>query len=120
MTRPIRLVQNASPVAVPEQHASAPSPHPRRGGESDVVLSVFLVLLLATTVMVWPLQDSGADWVVTVLRILTLLAGVAAVAPDRVYAIGAAVAALVVGYGQLVSGERGRSCLPRGSASSPS
>ena len=107
MTRPIRLVQNASPVAVPEQHASAPSPHPRRGAESDVVLSVFLVLLLATTVMVWPLRDSGADWVVTVLRVLTLLAGVAAVAPDRVYAIGAAVAALVVGYGQLVIGDRG-------------
>jgi hypothetical protein len=107
MTRPIRLVQNASPVTVPEQHASAPSPHPRGGGESDVILSLFLVLLLATTVMVWPLRDSGADWVVAVLRLLTLLVGVAAVAPDRVYAIGAAVAALVVGYGQLVSGDRG-------------
>ena len=101
------MVHNASPVAVPEPHASAPSPHPPGGGASDVTLSVFLVLLLATTVMGWPLRDAGAGWVLPVLRILTLLVGVAAIAPDRVYAIGAALAALVVGYGQLVSGDRG-------------
>jgi hypothetical protein len=93
-------------VAVPEQHASAPSPHTRGREASDVTLSVFLLLLLATTVMAWPLRDAGADWVLTLLRLLTLLVGVAAVAPDRVYAIGAALAALAVGYGQLVSGER--------------
>jgi hypothetical protein len=68
---------------------------------------VFLVLLLATTVMGWPLRDSGAGWVLPVLRFLTLLVGVAAIAPDRVFAIGAALAALVVAYGQLVSGDRG-------------
>lgn len=95
------------PVAVPEQHASVPSPHARGKGWGDVTLSVFLVLLLATTVMAWPLHDAGADWVLTALRLLTLLVGVAAIAPDRVFAVGAALAALVVGYGQVVSGDRG-------------
>jgi len=100
-------VQNASLVAIPEQHPSAPSPPRRRAGESDVTLSVFLGLLLATTVMGWPLRDAGADSALTALRLLTLLVGVVAIAPDRVHAIGAALAALVVGYGQLASGDRG-------------
>ncbi len=94
-------------MAVPEQHASAPSPHPRGGGESDVTLTAFLVLLLASTVLAWPLRDAGADWAVTGLRTLTLAVGVAAIATNRVYAIGGALAALVVGYSQLVGGDGG-------------
>lgn len=88
-----------------EQPASSPSPHGH--GESDVTLSVLLVLLLATTVMAWPLRDLGVDWLLTALRVSTLLVGVAAIARERVFAIGAALAALVAGFGQLTSGERG-------------
>jgi hypothetical protein len=57
--------------------------------------------------MGWPLRDAGADGVLAALRALTLLVGVAAIAPQRALAAGAAVAALVVGYGQLADGDRG-------------
>jgi hypothetical protein len=100
-------VQNADPVASPEPLVTDPSPRLRRVAESDVTLSVFLALLLASTLLSWPLRDGGAEWVVTALRILTLLVGVAAVAPDRAHAIAAGLAALAVGYGQVVSGDRG-------------
>lgn len=68
---------------------------------------MLLILLVATTVMAWPLQDLGVNWLLTALRLITLLVGVAAIARERVYALGAALAALVAGYGQLMSGERG-------------
>jgi hypothetical protein len=75
-------------------------------GESDVALSVFLALLLASTLLSWPLRDSGAEWVVTALRLLTLVVGVAAVAPDRAHAVALGIAALAVGYGHLASSEQ--------------
>jgi hypothetical protein len=68
-------VQNGSPVGVTEQLASVPSPPPPRRWESDVALSVFLVLLLATTLMAWPLRDAGAGRALTALRVLALVAG---------------------------------------------
>jgi len=94
-------------VVAPEPNVPAPSPRPRRIGESDVALSVFLLLLLATTVMAGPLREAGAERVLSVLRILALVVGVAAVAPDRAHAVGAALAALAVGYAQLVTGDAG-------------
>ncbi|HET8541074.1 MAG TPA: potassium channel family protein [Anaeromyxobacter sp.] len=93
-------------MAVPEPHASAASPAPRRRGESDAVLSVFLLLLLAGTVMAWPLRDTRAEPVLAVLRLLTLAVGIAAIAPGRAHAIVATLVALVVGYAQVVSGDR--------------
>jgi hypothetical protein len=57
--------------------------------------------------MSWPLRDAGAGWALVGLRVLTLLAGVAAIAPDRRLAIGAALAALAVGYGDVASGVHG-------------
>jgi ion channel len=95
-------------VAVPAIDASPPrSPRPLGLHESDATLSVFLVLLLASTVMGWPLRDAGADGVLVVLRLLTLAAGVLAIARDRVHALVAALAGLAVGYGQLATGDRG-------------
>jgi Ion channel len=94
-------------VPLPEKQVPAPASQRLIGRESEVTLSVFLVLLLATTVMAWPLREAGAAWLVAALKLVTLLVGVAAIAPDRVYAIGAALAGVVVAYGQLVSGERG-------------
>jgi len=91
----------------PEPHASAPPLHRRILGAGDVSLSAFLVLLLATTVMGWPLRELGADGLLLALRVLTLLVGVAAIAPERGFAIAAALAAVVVGYGQAAHGERG-------------
>jgi hypothetical protein len=88
-------------VATPEPHLAS-LPGPRRRRESDVTLSVFLVLLLATTVMAWPLREAGADRLHAALRGLTLLAGVVAVAPARPFALAAALAAVAVGYGELV------------------
>jgi hypothetical protein len=74
--------------------------------ESDVTLSVFLVLLLATTVMGWPLRDAGAGGILVALRLLTAIAGVLAIAPERAPAVAAGVVALAVAYGQLAGDER--------------
>jgi hypothetical protein len=57
--------------------------------------------------MGWPLRDAGAGGLLLLLRVLTLLAGVAAIAPARGYAVAAALASLVVGYAQLVDDDRG-------------
>lgn len=93
-------------AAPPTTAPGVPPPSPPRG-ESDAALSAFLVLLLATTVMGWPLRDAGAEGVLSALRWLTLLVGVAAIAPQRALAACAAAAALVVGYGQLEGGDVG-------------
>jgi hypothetical protein len=90
-------------VATPDQR---PDSLFRRLGTGDLSLTVFLALLLATSVMGWPLRDAGAEGVLAVLKLLTLAVGVAAVAPQRGLASGAAIAALVVAAGQLVAGER--------------
>jgi hypothetical protein len=89
-------------VAIPDL---SPDSIFRRLGAGDLSLTVFLVLLLATGVMGWPLRDAGAEGALAVLRIVTLVVGVAAVAPQRKLAAGAALAALVVIGGQLVRGE---------------
>jgi hypothetical protein len=89
-------------VAIPDL---SPDSIFRRLGTGDLSLTVFLVLLLATGVMGWPLRDAGAEGALAVLRIVTLVVGVAAVAPQRKLAAGAALAALVVIGGQLVRGE---------------
>jgi hypothetical protein len=99
-------VQNGSPVGVTEQLASEPPAPPLRRWESDVALSVFLVLLLATTLMAWPLRDAGAGRLLTALRVLALVAGVVAVARDRLRGAAAVLAALAVAWAQAVSGER--------------
>ena len=95
-------------MALPALDASPPPAPPLRGvRESDVPLTVFLVLLLATTVMSWPLRDAGAEGVLLVLRLLALVAGVLAIARHRAHAVVAALAGLAVGYGQLATGDRG-------------
>jgi hypothetical protein len=96
-------VQNGEPVAFPDLR---PDLVFRRLGIGDLSLTALLALLLATSVMGWPLRDAGAEGVLAVLKILTLAVGVVAVAPQRVLAAGAAAAALVVVVGQLVAGEQ--------------
>jgi hypothetical protein len=93
-------------LPAPPQISPPPAPLPRRIRESDATLSLFLVLLLATTIMASPLLEAGADTLLVVLRLLMLVAGVAAVARHRVEAIAAAIAGLAVGYGDLSDGER--------------
>jgi hypothetical protein len=101
------VAEDDSTVALSEHLPTAPPSLARRRGESDVTLSVFLVLLVASTVMAWPLRDAGLGWAVTALRLVTILVGVAAIASDRSYAVGAALTAVAVGYGHLASDERG-------------
>jgi hypothetical protein len=90
-------------VAIPDL---SPDSIFRRLGTGDASLTCFLALLLATSVMGWPLRDAGAEGLLAVLKVLTLAVGVVAVAPQRGLAAAAAVAALVVIGGQLVTGER--------------
>lgn len=93
-------------MAVPEPQVAPVPPRSRRLRESDVTLSLFLVLLLASTVMAWPLEEAGARGVLLAFRLLTVALGVLALAPDRAYAIGAGALALAVGYGHVVAGDR--------------
>jgi len=95
-------VQNGPPLAASDLR---PDSIFRRLGTGDLSLTVFLVLLLATSVMGWPLRDAGAEGALAVLKILTLAVGVVAVAPQRKLAAGAALAALVVVGGHLLRGE---------------
>ncbi len=99
------LVQNAG-VAAPEPHLAAAPPR-RRRGEGDGTLSVFFVLLLASTLLAWPLRDTGAAWAVVALRLFTLAVGVAVLAPERGYAVAAVLAAVGVAAGELAVGGRG-------------
>lgn len=78
----------------------APSAASRRW-ESDIALSVFLVLLAATTVMSAPLRAAGAGGVLNVLELLSLAAGMAAIAAERGLAVGAGFAALASGAAAL-------------------
>lgn len=94
-------------MAAPEPNAPAPPLGLRLLGQGDVALSAFLVLLLATTVMAWPLRDLGADGLLLALRVLTLLVGVAAIAPERGFAVAAALAAVAAVIGHAADGERG-------------
>jgi hypothetical protein len=77
-----------------------------RARESDVTLSVFLFLLLTTTVMGWPLRDAGAGGILVALKLLTAAAGVVAIASQRAPAVAAGIAALAVAFGQLAGDER--------------
>ncbi len=95
------------PVDAPAPLAPSPPAAPVARRERDVTLSAFLVLLLASTALAGPLHDSGAEWLLTGVRLLALAAGVAAVAPGRGAVVVATLAALAVGVGQLVSGEHG-------------
>jgi hypothetical protein len=73
-------------VPLPEQRdVGSPPGAPLRHAASDVIQRV-LVLLLATTLMAGPLRESGASGLLTALRLLSLLAGVAAVASERTFA----------------------------------
>ncbi len=99
-----RAVALPEPIPTPAAAPSRPR-LTRLGHESDAVLSVFLVLLLAGTIVGWPLHETGAGWIVTVLRLLTLVVGVAAVAPHRVHVAIAALAAALVAYQQLASSD---------------
>jgi Ion channel len=94
-------------VSSPTQQAGASPSRSSETGASDVTLSVFLVLLLATTLMAGPLREVGAAWLLTALRLLALVAGVAAVVPERGFAVAAAIAALGAACAHVVSDERG-------------
>ena len=97
-------VHDAPPVTAPEPQLGPIAARPLL--ESDAALSVFLVLLLATTVLGWPLRDAGADGVLVALRVVTAVMAVLAVAPNRAHALLAGVAALAVVYGQVFAHER--------------
>jgi hypothetical protein len=86
----------------PEPLVSSP-PSPR--WESDIALSVFLVLLALTTVMSAPLRAVGAGGVLTVLELLLLTAGMTAIAAERSLAVGAGIAALASGAAALAGDE---------------
>ncbi len=101
----VARVQNRG-VAVPEPHL-ADAPPRRLRPESDAALSVFFVLLLASTLLAWPLRDTGAEPAVVVLRLLTVGVGVVVLLPDRGFAIAAAFAGAGVVAGELTSGDRG-------------
>ncbi len=86
--------------------SAAPTPPARHVGNGDVLLSVFLLLLLATTALDGILEDLGVGGWVAAVRLATLVAGVLAVRRYRALAVLAAVAAVAAGTGMAVAGER--------------
>ncbi len=102
---PFRVMQYRG-VAVPEPHL-ADAPTRRLPTESDVTLSVFFVLLLASTLLAWPLRDTGAAPAIVALRLLTVAVGVAVLLPERGFAIAAALAAAGIVAGEFTTGDRG-------------
>ncbi len=91
---------------MPEAHL-AEAPPRRVRGDNDVTLSIFFVLLLASTLLTWPLRDTGAAPALVVLRVVTLAVGVVVLLPERGFAVAAALAGAGVVAGELTTGDRG-------------
>jgi hypothetical protein len=98
-------------VAFPGQHETAPASPSRSGRESEVTLSVLLLLLLVTSVMSWPLRDAGMASLLAALRLATLVVGVAAIRGHRSFAIAASAVALAAFGAQLLAGDHAPSAL---------
>lgn len=93
-------------MTVPDPSASARSLLRRLLSEGDVALSLFLVFLLATTVLVVPLREVGAGTLVFALVLLTFAVGVMAIVSERRLAIAAGVVALAAGYEHTLGHDR--------------
>jgi hypothetical protein len=87
--------------------SSASAPPTRLSGDSDILLSLFLALLLATTALDGILEDLGVGGWIAGVRLAALATGVLAVWRDRTLAMLAALAAVAAGAAVAVAGEGG-------------